>query len=298
MQRDAYSALVKKKFKKMVPLRILQMNGRYTHELVYDDVFIGYHNRRITLMTYGAGQDPRLPRLPQDTVVPSFDALLRLHQPHFRYRLLPLLCNDIDAFAVLQALCAAPHSPFTIDDRVDPLSFTHRFAIGCHGRDKICEFFKDSISPEEWLTPSASRKLPITGIVIHGCLMRRGKIVVPAPKSEDSTSDEGQQQQQRVEYVSSAVLVTVVDMLSEKAILERWNTKRYMENPLYFSYSGNTEAVQRLRLCRTTIHAMGVRLPISPGSRKMLLTLAAQRGVYVYEKVAEGCYALATLQSG
>ncbi|CCW60776.1 unnamed protein product [Phytomonas sp. EM1] len=194
MQRDTYAGLIKKRHLARIPIRILQLNGRITHENVYEDVFIGYRLRRLVLMThfgYGRPPPPSSPNfptmaaisasssvsssafspIPKDFVVASFEKLAKMHNPGFVYRLVPLLCADIDTFAAMQAICASEGSPFTIEDRRDPVDLTHRFPNGCAQRGIIGEFFKKHISPEEMAEPAASRRLPITGIEFDGLLL-------------------------------------------------------------------------------------------------------------------------------
>ncbi|CBZ14581.1 conserved hypothetical protein [Leishmania braziliensis MHOM/BR/75/M2904] len=182
MQRDAYAAIVRYRNRRKTPVRVLQMNGAVFHENLMEDFFIGYRNRRLALMTHTPGQDPRLPRLPKDIIVPNYKTFLRIHQPHFMYRLLPLLSSDVEAFAAMQAICASPGSPFTIEDRLESQLLNYRLSKMCAGRDRICEFFKDYTSPEELRMPTATRALPIVGTFFQGLMVHDG-LVAATPQT-------------------------------------------------------------------------------------------------------------------
>ncbi|KAG5480007.1 hypothetical protein LSCM1_06427 [Leishmania martiniquensis] len=171
MQRDAYATIVRLRNRRKTPVRILQLNGAVFTENLVEDFFVGYRNRRLALMTHTPGQDPRLPRLPKDVIVPDYKTFLQIHQPHFMYRLLPLLSADVEAFAAMQGICASPGSPFTIEDRLESQLLNYRLSKLCAGRDKICEFFKDYTNPAELQMPAATRTLPIQGVFFQGLLV-------------------------------------------------------------------------------------------------------------------------------
>ncbi|CBZ26653.1 conserved hypothetical protein [Leishmania mexicana MHOM/GT/2001/U1103] len=174
MLRDSYATIVRYPNRRKIPVRVLQMNGTVFHENLIEDFFIGYRNRRLALMTHTPGQDPRLPRLPKDIIVPNYKTFLQIHQPHFMYRLLPLLSSDVEAFAAMQAICSSPGSPFTIEDRLESQLLNYRLSKLCAGRDKICEFFKDYTTQEELRMPTATRALPIQGIFFQGLMLHDG----------------------------------------------------------------------------------------------------------------------------
>ncbi|KAG5480394.1 hypothetical protein LSCM4_06160 [Leishmania orientalis] len=174
MQRDSYATIVRYRSRRKTPVRVLQLNGAVFYENLIEDFFAGYRNRRLALMTHTPGQDPRLPRLSKDIIVPDYKTFLQIHQPHFMYRLLPLLSADVEAFAAMQAICATPGSPFTIEDRLESQLLNYRLSKLCAGRDRICEFFKDYTSPAELQMPTATRTLPIQGVFFQGLMVHEG----------------------------------------------------------------------------------------------------------------------------
>ena len=201
MQRDSYAILFKKQSKQVLPLRIIQMNGRITYERVFHESFIGYSARRIALITDYSGSGgggagtvstapklhavtPPAPRHPTSTattpttggavaegiiedqqhpstnaqqpdiVVENFQRLAQIHRPNMRYKLLPLLCTDMSTFACLQAIVAAPNSPFKIEHRRDPVPLR----IGWQNpksphREDVWTFFEDIMPAEERAKP-------------------------------------------------------------------------------------------------------------------------------------------------
>lgn len=178
MQRDAYAALVKKRHKKKIPLRILQVNGEIFNELIFDEVFIGYRNRRLVLTTCMARTNPKNgPRLPHDVLVQDFSKLLRLHRPHFIYKLVPLMCTNVETFSVMQAVCNSRGSPFCIDDRYDPQGLTARFGFISTHRDLIrSELLQCPFLSAAQMANIRLGTFPITGVEFDGALVRRGRV--------------------------------------------------------------------------------------------------------------------------
>ncbi|CCD16459.1 unnamed protein product [Trypanosoma congolense IL3000] len=262
MQRDVYASLIKKRHKEMVPLLIHQVSGDITRENIFDEVFHGYKLRRIVLMTHMAATPAMSPRLPRDVIVQDFAKLKSIHQPHFHYKLLPLLCTDFEAFAALQGICASANSPFTIEDRTDPQGLTHRLSNGCAERQALCDFFEPHIPEAERLVPVFSRKLPINAVCFDGLLLTRAR-------------------NNRV-----AALLTVHDVASEKCIVQRAIMRDFFVSPLYTKVSGNTEVAQALRLVRECTHFMAFKQPLGVGSaaRRAILQIAAEKKLFLYEK--------------
>ncbi|KEG11707.1 hypothetical protein DQ04_02351030 [Trypanosoma grayi] len=266
MQRDVYASLIKKRHKQMIPLLIHQVSGDVTRENVFDEVFSGYKLRRITLMTHMAATPAALPRLPRDVVVSDFEKLLAIHQPHFHYKLLPLLCTDIEAFAAMQGICASENSPFVIEDRRDPQGLTHRLANGCAEREAVCDFFAAHIPPAEREVPAYSRKLPIAAVMFDGLLMTRNAAAVGG---------------------SLAALVTVHEAATERSIMERVLMRDFFAHPLYTKVSGNSDVAQAVRLTRERMHFMAVKRVVGGGeetSRRSLLRNAASQKLFIFEK--------------
>lgn len=290
MQRDAYAALIGFPKTRKVPLRIMQLNGAVFYENVMPAAFIGYQRRRLALMTYSQGQDPRLPRLPHDIIVPTFQALLKIHQPHFMYQLLPLLSADVEAFAAMQAICSSPGSPFTIRDRVEVSVLNYRFTNLCAGRDQICEFFKDDTMPAELLMPTATRRLPVPGVAFQGVLfcerMPLRNAVSPSLSSASSSSGSG------------AVLITTHENCTESIIHQRALMTRFFRSPLYRELSSNVPLVHMIQSSTYQWHALAIRRRISNGRmgggdqrmRSHLVQLAAKDNLLLYEKVDDGVY--------
>lgn len=190
MQRDAYAALVKKKQKKKIPLRILQMSGDIFKEWIFDEVFIGYRNRRLVLVTHMAGTDPRFgPRLGQDILVPDFSKLQRIHQPHFLYKLIPMMCSNIESFALLQAVCNSPGSPFVIEDRWDTHGLTMRFAIVSAHRELVkSELLQCRQLSGAQMSNIRLGNFPITGVEFDGALVKRGRVASTHNTATDSST--------------------------------------------------------------------------------------------------------------
>lgn len=321
MQRDAYAALIKKRHVRMIPARITQMSGEVFHERLYTDVFTGYRHRRLVLMTNIAAQDPMLPRLQHDIIVPSFDMLARIHQPHFRYKLLPLLCADVETFAVLQAICASRGSPFCIEDRRDYQPLTYKFLMGCYGREAICDFFKEHHTAADLLEPPSSRRLPINGVVFDGVLVRRattresnGAVAAQKPAittttntSAAATAAAAEGEQARSAAVrggtppsstgeatpSMAAFVTTHDTLSIASVDQRDCMNRFFHSSVYATLSGNTELRSEVNRTARRLHVMAIKRIISGSdyaTRQRLLHAAQEKQILVYEKVAEGVY--------
>lgn len=174
MQRDVYAAMIKKKHKEMLPINILQLSGQVTFEHIFDEVFDGHRLRRIVLMTNMAGVDSaKGPKLPQDIVVTNFATLKAVHQPHFQYKLLPLLCEGVVAFQALQAICSCAGSPFVIDHRRDTVPLRFSFPPLSPFRGFVAEALHHETREEERLRPVAQRKLPIPsyGVMFDGILV-------------------------------------------------------------------------------------------------------------------------------
>ncbi|CBH08893.1 hypothetical protein, conserved [Trypanosoma brucei gambiense DAL972] len=264
MQRDVYASLIKKRHKQMVPLLIHQVSGDITRENIFDEVFHGYKLRRIVLMTHMAATPATLPRLPRDIIVSDFDKLRAIHQPHFHYKLLPLLCTDFEAFSALQGICASANSPFTIEDRKDPQGLTHRLSNGCSERQALCEFFDPHIAPAEKLVPVFSRKLPISAVVFDGLLLKQN-------------------------YPKVAALLTVHEAASEKSIIERAIMRDFFVSPLYTKVSGNSDVAQSLRLVHHCTHFMALKRAVGSDapSRQSLMRLAAEKKLFMYEKIGD-----------
>ncbi|KAH9601215.1 hypothetical protein LSM04_007721 [Trypanosoma melophagium] len=274
MQRDVYASLIKKRHKQMIPLLIHQVSGDITRENIFDEVFVGYKLRRIALMTHMAATSPTLPRLPRDIIVTDFDKLKSIHQPHFHYKLLPLLCTDFEAFAALQGICASPNSPFTIEDRRDPQGLTHRLVNGCSERQALCDFFAEHIPVSEREVPVYSRKLPIAAVMFDGVLITR--------KNADVNSNSGGGGR-------AAALLTVHEAATEKSITERAIMRDFFVDPLYTKLSGNTEIAQAVRLARNSSHFMAVKRQVGndDGSRRSLLRLATAKKLFLFEKMGD-----------
>lgn len=289
MQRDAYGSLTRFPNGRKVYLRITQQNGHVLHENVMEFFFQGYKARRLALMTYTAGQDPRLPRLPRDIVVPSFESLLRIHQPHFAYQLLPLLSADVETFGVLQSICSASGSPFKLEDRIEAGTFHLRFLPLCHGRDKVCEFMKDDTAPSELLVPAASRQLPVNAVSFQGVLFReRGLFPHSSHSGEASTP---------ARLGPAALLLTTHETCSESVIHKRAIMTRFFQSPLYTEMHSNMALNALVQSAPLQWHVMafkrrvgGIKTPSELRMRAQLLQKARQHNIVLYERVDEGVY--------
>lgn len=311
MQRDAYAALFKSPFLRKTPIRIMQLNGRVSHENVTSDFFIGYKCRRIALMTYTAGQDPKLPRLPRDIIVPTYDALQRIHQPHFMYQLLPLLTSDVETFAAMQAICSSSGSPFALHDRIDAVSLNYNISNLCAGRDKICEFLKADTQPSELMMPTATRRLPILSINFQGILLKEKMAVpgLPPPGSAVAASPSPSTAQAPSTSPSSAratptrtctgaVLITTHDSCTELYIRQRAIMTRLFRSPLYPDLIGNSAIGTLIHSSQYQWHVMAIKRRVGGGNgslgdlrlRAHLVQCALKENLLLYEKVDDGVY--------
>jgi hypothetical protein len=301
MQRDAYAALVKYPKTRKVPVRIMQLNGRVFHENLTAHAFVGYEKRRLALMTYTAGQDPRLPRLSRDVIVRTYEAFQKIHQPHFMYQLLPLLTADVEAFAAMQSICSASGSPFTIQDRVDTMLLNYRFGHLSSSRDQICEFFKDDTDPSELLMPTATRRLPIACISFQGILFRERLPLAnhPAPAlSVSSGNDNTLQSPSYIHGGSGAVFVTTHDVCSDTIIHHRALMSRLFNSRLYPQLAGATALTTLIHSSTHKWDVMAMRRRVGGGihgagdsrTRSHLVQMAQKENILLYEKVDEGVY--------
>lgn len=297
MQRDLYSALIKKRHKQRILVSIHQLDGRVTHEPLFDEVFLGYKARRIVLMTFTAAQDPRLPALPRgDVILPTIEAFSRIHQPHFQYRLLPLVSNDVEAFAALQGVCASRGSPFTISDRYDARELTFRFHASAGGalgaaspvhKESISAFFSEHMSETERAVPLMARRLPIPGVEFQGTLWKEGKISSAAamPPStttgEDalaaadaggrlassSSSSSSLSPQLTHHHFSAAAFLTTHETLLESGIIQRALMRDFFDSTLFNTLRNNSVMSNRMSGAREQLHLMAVQRPVGVTSR-------------------------------
>lgn len=320
MQRDAYAALVKKKHKLKIPLRILQLNGEVFHELIFDEVFIGYRNRRLVLMTHMAGSDAkRGPLLPHDVLIADFAKLQQVHHPHFVYQLVPLKCSNLDTFTLLQAVCNSKQSPFSIDHRYDVHGLTTRFGLVSSHREHIkAELLQCPFLSATQLTNIRTGVFPITGVEFDGALVYHGRrwggspttatettaslsssvsslgshseTSEPAvPSSSPSSSPPAVASGDAVNFVSAAALVTRVDYLSEAELLKRMIMNYYFKSGTYWRLGSNSVLFQLVRDARDKHHIMGVAHPILQ-SRAELISRARAHQIHLYEKVNDDTY--------
>ena len=271
MQRDVYAAMIKKRTKTFIPIDILQMSGEITREQIFDEVFDGHRLRRLILTTNMKNVDPKLPRLPRDIVVPTFSVLSRIHQPHFQYKLLPLLCTSVGAFAALQGICSSPGSPFLIEHRREPL--TVKFCpTGPANRDKVIEFFYDTFTEEEKKLPNSSKKLPINVVEFDGILLS---------KSTHSSSGGGGEVAMGG---TTAGLLYLVDTLNTKSLVDFHNMQRFFWSPAYREYCGSVPLMNDLLTSKQRFHFLATKQPIQGGLRQSVLEQAKAKNIFIYEQ--------------
>lgn len=322
MQRDAYAALVKKRHKKKIPMRIRQITGEVFNELIFDEVFIGYRNRRLVLLTYMAGTNPRHgPRLKHDVIIPDFAKLQRVHQPHFVYQLVPLMCSNLETFKVLQAVCNSKGSPFCMEDRHDTYGLTMRFGIASAHREMIkAEMLQCPLLSAAQLSAIRMGTFPINGVEFDGALVKRGKVFSSNHSDEGgvsttTTKAEGDggpttvragsdispdssphgsslttsKSSSSVGFVSSTALITRVDYLTEAEIQKRLIMMYFFHSGTYWRLGCNSTLFNLVRETRERLHIIGVSNPVLQG-RSDLLGRARQAGLHIYEKVSEELY--------
>ena len=260
MQRDVYAAMIKKRTKTFIPINIMQLSGEVTYEQIFDEVFDGHRLRRLILTTNMKNVDPALPRLPRDIVVPTFSALSRIHQPHYQYKLLPLLCTSVTAFAALQGVCSSPGSPFLIDHRRDPLSIKFTPTGPMH-RDRLVEFFFDTYSEEEKKLPNSSKKLPISTVEFDGVLVS---------KLPGGTTVGG--------------LLTLVESVSPRSIIDLHNLQRFFWSRSFAEHCGSVSLYADLIRSSQRFHFLATKQPMQSPLRSTVLQQAKEKNIFVYEQ--------------
>lgn len=270
MQRDSYAILFKKQQKQVLPLRIIQMNGRITYERVFQESFFGYSARRIALVTDfagcgsgtgGVGPSGAAPALQKDIVVESFQRLSQIHRPDMRYKLLPLMCTDMATFACLQAIVAATNSPFKIENRRDPVPLR----IGWQNpksphREDVWAFFEDKISPEERAKPREARRMPcghsidFDGVLING----RHSSVAVLQMRPGITLQAIDEYKHQISFFRSNVFRTNVAM----------NSPLWME----------------LTLMKNHYHILACPKEVERGMRSLVIQAAAKADIFLYEQ--------------
>jgi hypothetical protein len=263
MQRDVYAAMIKKKTKSFIPINIMQLSGEITHEQIFDEVFDGHRLRRLVLSTNMCNVDPSAgPKLPRDIVVTSFNMLARIHKPHFQYKLLPLLCSGVTAFAALQGICGSPGSPFQIENRRDPLSLKYSVNGPAH-RDQIVDFFFDQYTEEEKKLPNSSKKLLLTTVDFDGVMIAK----VPGPNP-----------------ATVAGLMCLTDQqLSPKVITEYHNIQRLFLSSLYAKFTQSVPLYNDVMRANQRYFFLAVKQPVTVG-RPSILALAKEKNFFVYEQ--------------
>lgn len=302
MQRDVYAALIKKKGLERIPLRILQLSGDVTEEQIFSEVFQGYKLRRVVLMTNMAGtklptqtslssssSSTRPPSmLPCDIVVEDFAQLKQIHQPHFQYKLLPLLCQDLATFQVMQAIASANGSPFTIDHRRDSSSV--RLNSQLHGPKKtqIAEYLFNVTDDAQKNVPCAQRRLPLppTGVFLDGMFVN---------SAIDCRTGGGESSAKSTLLAESLSghcgVVCTCEAASEQVLREYGNMMRLIRTPFYHEkiQPGNFPLLYALRFVKHQYNFLGVRrrLPgVGSAERTKLLAKAKEEGIFLYEPVA------------
>jgi hypothetical protein len=311
MQRDVYASLVKKRSKDFIPVRILQLSGEITHERLYDEVFDGHRLRRIVLMTHmagstGGGPSPpaapsapstsspqQHPLLPQDIVVESFAKLKKVHQEHYMYKLLPLLCESYVAFNALLGIVSSPGSPFRIEHRRDPQAFRMHYPAGSKHRMDVCEALLHE-TPKEWLADAPlHRRLPLpgNGVDYHGLLINR-----PAPSSTTTSPSAAAAScaaAQRPPATSG--LLSVVEGVSESVLRDHGVMNRFIHSHMYKG-KFTSDLVPTFRdfyACHQRFHFVATKKPMPVEARAALLQQAAHEKIHIYEINSAGNFVFA-----
>lgn len=274
MQRDVYAALIKKRAKELIPLRILQLSGEVTHEKIYDEVFDGHKLRRLILMTHMEGTDGSLgPKLGKDVMVENFSKLKRIHQPHYLYKLLPLLCDRHETFSCIQGIVSSAGSPFALEDRKDAQALRISFPGHSKWKAEVAKFLEADTDPDQLRVPVPERRLPLP----NGSISYDAFLVNSAS--------------------SSAASVNVVDVLNDTILKEQIAMNRLLLSPLCRTalFGSSMIALQRnVYAAKSLFHFVGVKKPLPQSTaRNSLLQTAVKNGVHIYEADREGCYVYA-----
>lgn len=300
MQRDVYASLVKKRTKEFIPVRILQLSGEISHERLYDEVFEGHHLRRIVLMTHMAGSTPPQQQqrttntnlststtaqqhglLPHDVIVESFAKLKQLHQPHYMYKLLPLLCDSHVAFNALLGIVSSPGSPFRIEHRRDPMGFRIQFPPGSKHRADIGEALLKETAPEQQQESYLHRKLPLpfNGVDYHGMLLNTssGPVTPSAATGSNGAA---------ATAVGCSGTLCVVEAITETVLHEHGVMNRFVFSPTFTSRFTSAAVPifhDYYNMCNQRFHFIATKKPIPYDSRHALLRQATHENLYIYE---------------
>jgi hypothetical protein len=162
MQRDTFAALVKKRIKTKFLVHLRHLDNSITREIIFDEVFDGFRARKIVLMTHMAGTDQtRGPLLPRDVICHDFTTFRMVHRPHFEYQLLPLLCDSVEAFQVIEGIASSPCSPFRMEHRRPAQEIKTRLHGYTPSREAAAKFLEDVTDPAERQRGWGERVLPL-----------------------------------------------------------------------------------------------------------------------------------------
>ncbi|CUG90066.1 Hypothetical protein, putative [Bodo saltans] len=283
---------------------------------MYDEVFDGHRLRRIVLMTHmsgstttsggGGGGNPSTSSLstssmtgnplllPHDVVVESFAKLKKVHQEHYMYKLLPLLCDSYMAFNALLGIVSSPGSPFRIEHRRDPGAFRMHFPAGSKHRVELCEALLQDTPKESVAEAPMHRKLPLPGNAVdfHGLLVTKAPPAAATARVVGAPPPPPQPQQQQL--LSGAL--NLVESLSETVIREHAVMNRFVLTQMFISKftSPHVQTFRDYYACHNRFYFLATKKPIPQEHRAALLQQAAHEKIHVYEMNAGGDFTFAT----
>lgn len=118
-------------------VRLQDMNGHVAPQKLHNRIFDAYEAKSLVfecltpahqhVMAVSGGKVPPLHPVGPPLLVEGWGDLVSCHTEHNLYRLLPRRAKTSAAYLVMQAVCTAQGSPFSPDDRVDPLDLKFVF---------------------------------------------------------------------------------------------------------------------------------------------------------------------------
>lgn len=118
-------------------VRLSDMSGNVTRQKLHNRVFDAYEAKALVfeaitpaqqlVMKQFKGIIPPAHPVGPPVLVDSWSELVSVHSDENLYRLLPRRCRSNSSYAVLRAICDSAGTPFTMEDRVDPLDYKVAF---------------------------------------------------------------------------------------------------------------------------------------------------------------------------
>jgi hypothetical protein len=118
-------------------LRLRDLTGNVTTQKIHNRIFDAYEAKSLVfelitpaqqqVMRQYGGVIPVHHPVGLPTVIDGWPELMAAHNENNIYQLLPRRAKTNASYAVMRAVCSAPNSPFTMDNRSDPLEMKFVF---------------------------------------------------------------------------------------------------------------------------------------------------------------------------